>query len=208
MTPPVLTSARLRELLEKRDAVLAARKRYKSDTGLLAFTAMDGAEISLCDEIDADTALSLLSLVERQQEALERLRAEHAEARCEGLRSAKENISANARIRTDELVAALAEAESDKAALEAKLREAEEKINAFAIRAFHHDEVMHDEMAARQQAEGRVKVLEEALAFYRDGWAFKADKRRAGLTWHPKETLLDDCGNIAKAALSPSSVEG
>jgi hypothetical protein len=44
--------------------------------------------------------------------------------------------------------------------------------------------------------------LREALKFYRDGWDFKTTKKRSGLEWHPKEALLDDCGNIARAALT------
>lgn len=41
-----------------------------------------------------------------------------------------------------------------------------------------------------------------ALQFYQDGWRFKMLKGRPGLEWHPKEALLDDCGNTAKAALT------
>lgn len=47
-----------------------------------------------------------------------------------------------------------------------------------------------------------VEGLRAALTFYRDGWDFKTHKKRSGLEWFPKEELLDDCGNIARAALS------
>jgi hypothetical protein len=43
--------------------------------------------------------------------------------------------------------------------------------------------------------------LREALRFYRDRWAYTPNKRYGGLEWRPSETLLDDCGNIARSAL-------
>lgn len=57
-------------------------------------------------------------------------------------------------------------------------------------------------------ADARIRELEaenarlrEALTFYRDRWAYTPNKRYGGLEWRPSETLLDDCGNIARAAL-------
>jgi hypothetical protein len=56
---------------------------------------------------------------------------------------------------------------------------------------------------SRQLAEAQAErdALRETLKFYRDGWAFKTLKGRPGLEWHPKEALLDDCGNRARDAL-------
>lgn len=47
----------------------------------------------------------------------------------------------------------------------------------------------------------RIEDLEVALRFYRDGFAFKTNKKYGGLEWSPTEALLDDCGNTARAAL-------
>lgn len=63
-------------------------------------------------------------------------------------------------------------------------------------------ETMMNAWAERPTLLARVEELEGALAFYRDGWSFKTNPKRAGLAWHPKEALLDDCGNRARAALS------
>lgn len=46
----------------------------------------------------------------------------------------------------------------------------------------------------------REKMV-RALKFYRDNWQIKTNKRYGGLEYSPKEALLDDCGNIARAAL-------
>lgn len=43
--------------------------------------------------------------------------------------------------------------------------------------------------------------LVQALKFYRDAWDMKPNKRYGGLEWSPKESLLDDCGEIARTAL-------
>jgi hypothetical protein len=48
----------------------------------------------------------------------------------------------------------------------------------------------------------RVEVLEKALKFYADCWCFTTNHKRPGLEWKPKESLLDDCGNTARAALT------
>ena len=56
-------------------------------------------------------------------------------------------------------------------------------------------------------ARAEIERLRAALAFYRDGFTFITDKRRPGLAWVPTETLLDDCGNIARATLSPAVKE-
>lgn len=47
----------------------------------------------------------------------------------------------------------------------------------------------------------RIEELEAALRFYRDSFTYKINKKYGGLEWSPSETLLDDCGNIARAAL-------
>lgn len=54
----------------------------------------------------------------------------------------------------------------------------------------------------------RNRVLEEALTFYRDAWKFKTNRRYGGLEWSPKEELLDDCGNTARAALPSTGEKG
>lgn len=56
--------------------------------------------------------------------------------------------------------------------------------------------------SALQETLAREAGKDAALAFYRDAWGFKTNKRYGGLEWHPKEELLDDCGNRAKEALS------
>jgi hypothetical protein len=52
-----------------------------------------------------------------------------------------------------------------------------------------------------REAADQIERLEVALQFYRDGWMFQTHKSMPGLSWSPKEELLDDCGNIARAAL-------
>lgn len=49
--------------------------------------------------------------------------------------------------------------------------------------------------------------LRKALKFYADAWCFTTNPKRAGLEWKPKETLLDDCGNIASTALASTGGE-
>jgi hypothetical protein len=41
-----------------------------------------------------------------------------------------------------------------------------------------------------------------ALKFYKDAWKYKTNKNFGGLEWFPEEELLDDCGNIARVAIS------
>jgi hypothetical protein len=53
--------------------------------------------------------------------------------------------------------------------------------------------------------QARVAELEKALKFYADAWCFTTHPKRPGLEWKPKEDLLDDCGNIARAALQGGS---
>lgn len=50
-----------------------------------------------------------------------------------------------------------------------------------------------------------LNQLVSALKFYADAWCFTTNPKRGGLEWKPTEKLLDDCGNVARAALSPSS---
>lgn len=56
--------------------------------------------------------------------------------------------------------------------------------------------------AVNASSQAEIERLRTALEFYRDGFQFHTDPRRAGLEWKPTETLLDDCGNVARAALS------
>jgi hypothetical protein len=53
--------------------------------------------------------------------------------------------------------------------------------------------------------QARVAKMEAALKFYADAWCFTTHPKRPGLEWKPKEALLDDCGNIARAALQGGS---
>jgi hypothetical protein len=48
----------------------------------------------------------------------------------------------------------------------------------------------------------REARLVEALSFYRDAWKYKINNRYGGLEWSPKDELLDDCGNRARALLA------
>lgn len=50
-----------------------------------------------------------------------------------------------------------------------------------------------------------IKNLKSALQFYADAWFFTTNPKRAGLEWKPKEALLDDCGNVARDALSKAT---
>lgn len=52
-------------------------------------------------------------------------------------------------------------------------------------------------------AAARAEAMEAALRFYNGAWSFKVNQRYGGLEWQPTEALLDDCGNIARAALTP-----
>lgn len=47
----------------------------------------------------------------------------------------------------------------------------------------------------------KVERLTAALAFYRDGFKPRVTSK-SGLTYHPTEALLDDCGNKAREALA------
>jgi hypothetical protein len=48
-----------------------------------------------------------------------------------------------------------------------------------------------------------IGSLKAALAFYRDGFEpYKQHKHLVGFAWRPKEALLDDCGETARAVLS------
>lgn len=58
-----------------------------------------------------------------------------------------------------------------------------------------------DRMERISSLEEENKRLREALAFYRDRWAYTPNKRYGGLEWRPSEALLDDCGNLARQAL-------
>lgn len=49
-----------------------------------------------------------------------------------------------------------------------------------------------------------IDRLRTALQFYADAWCFTTNPKRPGLEWKPKEVLLDDCGNVARAALAAS----
>jgi len=65
-----------------------------------------------------------------------------------------------------------------------------------------------ESQASRIEAlEAENARLREALTFYRDKWAYTPNKRFGGLEWRPTETLLDDCGNIARSALNPEREE-
>lgn len=44
--------------------------------------------------------------------------------------------------------------------------------------------------------------MRKALEFYASNWNYKPNKRYGGLEYSPNETLLDDCGNTARAVLS------
>lgn len=68
------------------------------------------------------------------------------------------------------------------------------------------------ESRMQDQIEGGISINEElgreneklrkALEFYRDGFErYKQHKHLPGYAWRPTETLLEDCGNIAKEAL-------
>lgn len=47
----------------------------------------------------------------------------------------------------------------------------------------------------------QLATAHKALEFYRDGFQFTTNKRYGGLEWTPTESLLDDCGNIARSTL-------
>ena len=54
----------------------------------------------------------------------------------------------------------------------------------------------------------RIAELESALAFYRDAWTIEVKRGKGpasvggGIVYKPNANLLDDCGEIAKSALS------
>ncbi len=51
--------------------------------------------------------------------------------------------------------------------------------------------------------EAQVEALAGALRFYQDGFEpYKEHKHLPGFAWRPKELLLDDCGETARAALA------
>lgn len=86
----------------------------------------------------------------------------------------------------------LAEEERQHAETTLKLEKAREHIFNQAL-----------DIATLGQEVGRLR---EALTFYAEAWACKTTKPRlggvAGLEWRPKDDLLEDCGNTARAALA------
>lgn len=58
----------------------------------------------------------------------------------------------------------------------------------------------HADIHELQDAE--IARLRKALQFYADTWCFTTNPKRGGLEWKPKEALLDDCGNTARAAIA------
>jgi hypothetical protein len=61
------------------------------------------------------------------------------------------------------------------------------------------------EIQAREAAERERDELVKVLKFYRDGFRFHPKRSKTGFNiseWKPTEELLDDCGNLAKDALS------
>ena len=66
----------------------------------------------------------------------------------------------------------------------------------------HHSRQALD-IATLGQEVGRLR---KALTFYAEAWTCKTTKSRlggvAGLEWRPKDDLLEDCGNTARAALA------
>lgn len=60
-----------------------------------------------------------------------------------------------------------------------------------------------DELERLRAREARLR---EVLTFYAEAWACRTTKSRlggvAGLEWRPKNDLLEDCGNAARAALA------
>ncbi len=64
-----------------------------------------------------------------------------------------------------------------------------------------------DSLLTQQQADRAcLKELVEALEFYENAWSYKVNKLYGGLEYFPKEELLDDCGNTAKAALEKAKL--
>lgn len=74
----------------------------------------------------------------------------------------------------------------------------------------------HDDGICRMEAESvyfaierittltaQVEALRDALRFYQNGFEpYKEHKHLPGFAWRPKELLLDDCGETARAALA------
>lgn len=73
------------------------------------------------------------------------------------------------------------------------------------------EQEMHSAWRKRAEAaEARVRVLEKALSFYRDGFRLHAKRGPTGIDhseWKPKRELLEDCGEKACAALSDTPKE-
>jgi hypothetical protein len=53
-----------------------------------------------------------------------------------------------------------------------------------------------------------IETLQAAVKFYAEAWCFTTNPKRPGLEWKPKEALLDDCGNVARAALAAAKEQG
>lgn len=59
-------------------------------------------------------------------------------------------------------------------------------------------------MTISAQCPQHLPTSEAGLAFYRDGFQFKPKRGPTGInhsTWEPKQILLDDCGETARALL-------
>ena len=79
--------------------------------------------------------------------------------------------------------------------------------------ALKQDHIKHNELmdaCMKRAAETlnaqskRIKTLEGALAFYKDGFYLEAKRSRTGVNlseWKPTESLLNDCGQRALDAL-------
>lgn len=97
------------------------------------------------------------------------------------------------------------------ASLAAELAEARENYRALQRAAQKRGEDDGHLIAAFQErAESAERKLEEqrkALEFYRDGFAFHPKRTKLGVdqsAWKPLSALLDDCGEVARAALANS----
>lgn len=71
------------------------------------------------------------------------------------------------------------------------------------------DVSMNDLIETKRKQAELIKVLVEALIFYKRGfYCVPAFKHIGGLNWEPTDSLLEDCGNHATEAIKRAAEMG
>jgi len=94
-------------------------------------------------------------------------------------------------------------AEADNAALNARVKKLEKDFYDADKSDLSARDLLNDQDAKIEALEAKLAVAEKALEFYRDGFKYHPKRTSTGINvseWKPTQTLLDDCGETARAA--------